>query len=145
VPSLADLDIEELEGLAGKAMDVALNRMGIRLDKRRQSDLREYLVELGLRMAKTYDPSVGQAFSTWYYRRARMRVVDWLRSTHGDSRYGMALAKLEVSYPSVSLGHIDAESFDRWTPVVEDPDPGSLADAIVELGQASQRMRAGRS
>jgi hypothetical protein len=34
--------------------------------------------------------------------------------TLAGSRYGMALAKLEVSYPSVSLDHIDAESFDRW-------------------------------
>jgi hypothetical protein len=137
VSSLADLDIEELEGLAGKAMDVALTRMGIRLDKRRESDLREYLVDLGLQMATTYDPGVGQAFSTYFYRRARMRVVDWLRSTHGDKRHGLSLAKLEVSYPAVSLDHVDAESFDRWTPVIEDPEPDSLADAIVEFDRAS--------
>lgn len=35
---LADLDVAELEGLAGKAMMVALTRMGIRLDERRKQD-----------------------------------------------------------------------------------------------------------
>jgi len=130
----AGLEVEDIEGLAGKAMGVALTRMSIRLDRRRRDDLLEYLVGLGYEMAATYDPDVGQAFSTYYYRRARRRVIDWLRHTHGDSRYGAALAKLPITYPE-SLHAIPDEAADSRFLTTEDPQPDSLADAIVELGR----------
>jgi hypothetical protein len=63
--------------------------------------------------------------------------------------YGMTLAKLEVRYPSVSLDHVDAESFDRRTPVVRilsptlSPSPlwssGPTRDAILERFGSSCR------
>ena len=86
-------------------------------------------------MARDYDPSVGQAFSTWYYRRARRRVIDRITLTHGDKRRGQALKKLEFTYPSMSLNQIaDASPDARWL-VVDDPEPDSLVDAIIELGR----------
>ena len=73
----AEFDVEAIEGLAAKAARVARARMSMPLDERRSADLHEYLVDLGFQMSATYDPTVGQAFSTWYYRRARRRVIDW--------------------------------------------------------------------
>lgn len=135
----AEFDVDAIEGIAGKAMDVALKRLGIRLDKRRSEDLHEYLVDLGFRMAMTYDPTVGQAFSTWFYRRARLRVIDWLRITHGDKRKKTGiLAKLEFSYPSVSLEAISDNGHERThhrALAIEDPERDPLSDAIVALGQ----------
>jgi DNA-directed RNA polymerase specialized sigma24 family protein len=133
-----EVTLHELNGLAGKAGNVALKRLNIRLDERRRDDLHDYLVEIGVRMARDYDPSVGQAFSTWFYRCARRGVIDWLRKTHGDPRHKRGpLAKLEVHYPSASLDAIVAVSTheDARFRSVEDPEPDSLADAIVELGQ----------
>lgn len=127
--------LEELDGLAGKAANVALARLRIRLDKRREEDLHDYLVELGVKMATEYDPDVGQAFSTWFYRRARQRVIDWLRRTHGDPRYGAALARLPVTYPEFSVECIVGDSPNMRALTVEEPERDSLADAIVELGR----------
>lgn len=132
----ADVDMAQIDGLAGKAAHVALTRLSIRLDKRRSDDLHDYLVMLGIEMAATYDPAYGQAFSTYFYRRARRRVIDWLRRTHGDPRHKSgALAKLPVSYPSASVEAVyDQRQLSTYFSV-EDPEPDSLADAVVELGR----------
>jgi hypothetical protein len=130
--------VDDIESLAGRAMTDGLRRVGVRLlERRKHDDLLDYLVELGLRMAKEYDPTVGQAFSTWYYRRARMRVIDWIRSTHGRSRDGNALGKLAISYPESLDRLLDAnvEYSGTWTAVHVDVDEASFGDALVELGK----------
>ncbi len=128
--------LEELEGIAGRAMMDALGRLHIRLDGPRYDDLHEYLVGLGCEMAATYDPAFGQAFSTYFYRRARRRVIDWLRKTHGDPRHSAgALAKLPITYPKSLSGASGDWTTDALSLAVEDPEPDSLADALVELGR----------
>jgi DNA-directed RNA polymerase specialized sigma24 family protein len=105
------------------------------LDPRRTEDLHDYITEVGWKMAATYDPEVGQAFSTYFFRRARMRVIDWVRSTHGDSRYANGLKKLAISYPE-SLTDLEAQAPARHdSAIVDHMEPESLSDAIVELGR----------
>jgi hypothetical protein len=130
------VDVEQLKSLAGRAISSQLARMGMRLDQRRHDDLHDYIVELGIGMAAEYDPAVGQSFSTFYFRRARMRVIDWLRSTHGDPRHTLgALSKLPVSYPE-SLDTLEAANPGAFAKVLDDPaDRDSLADAIVSVGK----------
>ena len=130
----AEFDVEAIEGIAGKAMDVALKRLGIHLDERRSEDLKEYLVDLGFRMSVTYDPSFEQAFSTYFYRQARLRVIDWIRATHGDARYGRQLEKLPFTYPE-SIHAVLEQSGNLRALAIEDPERDSLGDAIVELGR----------
>jgi hypothetical protein len=125
--------LEEIDGLAGRGMTSALDRMRMHLDERRYDALHDYLVRHRLEMAATYDPEVGQAFSTYFFRRARRRVIDWIRRTHGDKRYGNEL-KLPLNFPE-SLSTITDHDHASTRVAIEDPEPDSLADAIVELGR----------
>ena len=75
-----------IRGLAAKAAHDALRRNGGFLDHDRREDLISYLCVVGLTAKQNFDPAYGQAESTFLYRRMRVRVVDWYRTTFGDSR-----------------------------------------------------------
>ena len=44
------------------------------------------MLEVGVKYAASYEPGHGIGISTFLYRRMRIRVTDWYRSTLGDSR-----------------------------------------------------------
>ena len=80
----------DLRLLAAQAAHDGLRRMRAYLDEDRFQDLVSYLVIVGLRADVRFDPSFGQARSTYLYRRMRPRIVDWYRQTMGDDRYSPA-------------------------------------------------------
>lgn len=59
---------------------------GAFLDRDRREELDSYLAEVGARYALRFDPSYGQAMSTYLYRVMRRRYPDFLRTTLGDNR-----------------------------------------------------------
>jgi hypothetical protein len=77
---------EQLLGLSRKAASDALRRKGAFLDPGRFEDLADYMLEVGVKHAASYEPGHGLSLVTFLYRRMRIRYVDWCRSTLGDSR-----------------------------------------------------------
>ena len=77
---------EALHGLSRKAATDALRRHGAFLEQDRFEQLADYMLEVGVKYAARYEPGHGIGMSTFLYRRMRIRYVDWLRVTLGDSR-----------------------------------------------------------
>jgi DNA-directed RNA polymerase specialized sigma24 family protein len=79
-------EIVDLRALASKAARDGLRRIGARLDDARFEDLVSDLTIAGLRAQARFDPTVGQAQSTWCYRTMRRRIPDHFRKLLGDAR-----------------------------------------------------------
>ena len=77
---------EQLLNLSRKAADEALRRKGAFLDEHRFEELADYMLEVGVKYAARYEPGHAIGMSTFLSRRMRIRYVDWLRATLGDSR-----------------------------------------------------------
>jgi hypothetical protein len=77
---------EQLLGLSRKAAGDALRRHAAFLDQDRFDDLADYMLMVGVKYAARFEPGHGIGMSTFLYRRMRMRYVDWIRTTLGDSR-----------------------------------------------------------
>ncbi len=90
---LALLDVRDVEKLARSALDDRLRLWGAHLHQQDHDDAVAYLVAVVWELSRDYDPApgpgytTGQAFSTYAYRRAQLRTVDWFRRRFGDARY----------------------------------------------------------
>jgi hypothetical protein len=81
-------DVADAESLARRALEDRLKTWGAHLEPCDYEDALSFLVGLAWELADKYDPAFGQSFSTFCYRRLRLRLVDWYRSRFGDARYG---------------------------------------------------------
>ena len=77
---------EQLLGLSRKAATDAVRRKGAFLDEHHFEDLADYMLEVAVRYAPRFELGHGIGMSTFLYRRMRIRFIDWLRVTLGDSR-----------------------------------------------------------
>jgi hypothetical protein len=77
---------EALFSLSRRAAHDALKKHGAYLDEQRFEELADYMLEVGVRYAARYEPGHGIAIGTFLYRRMRIRYIDWLRLTLGDTR-----------------------------------------------------------
>jgi hypothetical protein len=77
---------EQLLKLSRKAAQDALRKRGAFLDQDRFDELADYMLEIGVRYAARYEPGHGIGMSTFLYRRMRIRYIDWIRITLGNSR-----------------------------------------------------------
>jgi hypothetical protein len=88
-------DVDDVEALAGKALDDAISGFG---GKRRpdnghylstpdREDAIAYLITTCWHLAARYNPDRGWSFSKYAYRTLRLRTVDWYRQRYGDSRW----------------------------------------------------------
>jgi len=70
-----------------KALHDGLNRRGAYLPPDRFEDAASFMLVIACRAVLRFDPSYGQALSTFVYRRTRPRLIDWYRSVLGDTRH----------------------------------------------------------
>jgi hypothetical protein len=84
-------DVEDVEALCGRVLDVRLRRWGAVLDEQDNEEALAFLIarawELALKFDPWYEATRQRSFSTFLYRRLRFAVVDWYRLRHGDWRY----------------------------------------------------------
>ena len=98
--------------LAARAAHDGVERCGGFLDHDRLEDLVSYLSVIAVRYDARYDPSFGQARSTFIYRVLRRRVTDWYRKELGDSRYQARPRPMMVP-----LSEQDTDEADPWETV----------------------------
>jgi DNA-directed RNA polymerase specialized sigma24 family protein len=80
-------DVDDVEKLLQRAISASPI---VYLDEDRRDDLLCFLFEMAVKAARDFDPHYGdggQSFATFLYRRAKLRVVDWLRRNYGDERH----------------------------------------------------------
>lgn len=106
-------DVDDVEGLARRALDDSITSWGARLSALDYEDAMSYLLEVMVRLAGSYDPAKGRnSFSTFAYRILRRRVVDWYREAKGDARYGHH--KRIVAISDEERSRIEAEILESW-------------------------------
>ena len=105
---------EQLIGLSRKAANDALRRHSAYLDQHRFDELADYMLLVGVSYCTRYETGHGIGFSTFLYRRMRIRYTDWLRTTVGDSRHGYSSGRLPSrrSHLAARRGH--RRSVGRW-------------------------------
>ena len=86
------------------------------------------------RPAGSYDPAKGISFSTFSRRILTARIVDWYRSTFGDSRYGgrlraLSLDQLVDEWENKNDGTGAADGY------LDRNGPGARLDAVDELNR----------
>lgn len=102
---------------ARKAASDALRRHGAFLDEERFEDLTGYILEVGCRYAPRFEPGHGVGISTFVYRRMRIRYVDWLRQTMGDTRN--RVSRKHPAEPHVPPHEVDAASVEHGYELVD--------------------------
>lgn len=73
--------------LVRKALNDGLGKRAAFLPSDRADEAHGFLMIAACRAVVRFDPSYGQALSTYVYRRTRPRLTDWYRQVLGDSRY----------------------------------------------------------
>jgi hypothetical protein len=81
-------DVKDVEALADRALSDTLKSWGARLERDDREDLLAYLIGVAWEIAPAFDKAKTPSFSTFAYRRLRLRTVDWYRQRFGDARYG---------------------------------------------------------
>jgi len=76
-----------LIGIVHKALKDGLGKRAAYLPSDRFDEAHGFLMLAACRAVVRFDPSYGQALSTFVYRRTRPRLTDWYRLVLGDSRY----------------------------------------------------------
>ncbi len=79
-----------LMGIVRKALNDALGKRAAYLPHDRFDDAASFMLVAACGAVVRFDPSYGQALSTFVYRRTRPRLTDWYRQQLGDSRYPKA-------------------------------------------------------
>ena len=74
-------------GIVHKALHDGLSRRGAYLPPDRFEDAASFMLVIACRAVVRFDPSYGQALSTFVYRRTRPRLIDWYRMVLGDRRH----------------------------------------------------------
>jgi hypothetical protein len=62
--------------------------VGRNLSPHDREDALAYLIATAWELERSYNENLGLAYSTYCFRMLKLRLVDWYRSTFGDSRYG---------------------------------------------------------
>jgi hypothetical protein len=73
-------DVDDVEKLARRALADSLRTRGAHLRPDELDDAVAFLVAEAWELSRIFDPDRGSSFSTFLYRRLRLRYVDWLRS-----------------------------------------------------------------
>jgi len=76
-----------LIGIVRKALRDGLSRRGAYLPPDRFDDAASFMLVGACKAVLRFDPSYGQALSTFVYRRTRPRLIDWYRMVLGDTRH----------------------------------------------------------
>ena len=87
IRKLALHDVDDVELLCRRVLETRLSEWGAHLRRDLYEDALAYLVATAWELSTVYDPELGPSFSTYCYRLLRRRLVDWYRSTFGDSRH----------------------------------------------------------
>lgn len=130
----------DLRGLAARAAYDGLQRMGAYLERDRLEDLVSFLTVVGVKASQRFDPSVGQARSTWVYRIQRPRIVDWYRTNMGDRRHSNPLLnpRSAVPYgPAYIRGLRAEEAVERDESLAETLD--EMSERLTEEAQDTLR------
>jgi hypothetical protein len=80
-------DVDDVPALARKALDTRLNEWGAHLSPHDREDALAFLIATAWELGRSYREDLGLAYSTYCFRMLKLRLVDWYRSTFGDSRY----------------------------------------------------------
>jgi hypothetical protein len=124
-------DVEDVEGLCGKALDNRLRRWGATLKEDDREDATSYLLARAWALYLKFDPwheaTHKRSFSTFLYRRLyRFEVVNWYRIRFTDRRY-------HRDDPIVLSLEADADAgLSRLDELVPDGE-GDPADSCVDL------------
>ena len=127
--SLADVD--DVEGLCGKALETRLRRWGAVLSEQDNEDALSYLLArawvLYLRFDPWYEATRKRSFSTFLYRRLyNFEVINWYRIRFGDRRYQ------DGDTIVLSLDHDADGSLSELDELVSDGE-GDPADSCLDL------------
>lgn len=135
-----------------------MRRLHMHLEDDRLDDLISFLVVVGLRAHARFDPAVGQAETTYLYRRMRPRVIDWLRQELGDARpmgggraaFRRGLLTLDEMNLDEIPGHAspwqsDADAEAEWAEAIEQLSAGLSDEARETLELIGLRLVDGAS
>jgi hypothetical protein len=106
-------DVEDVEALCGRVLDVRLRRWGAVLDEQDNEDARSYLLARAWVLFLKFDPwheaTYRRSFSTFLYRRLySFEVVNWYRLRYGDRRYADDTVVLSLDHDANgALGRLD--------------------------------------
>jgi hypothetical protein len=106
-------DVEDVEGLCGKALDARLRRFGATLKEDDNEDAMAFLLArawwLYLRFDPWHEATDRRSFSTFLYRRLyNFEVINWIRLRFGDSRYPNRPVVLSLDFDADGeLGELD--------------------------------------
>ena len=90
---LALKDVQDVEGLSRKILDVQLRRTHAHLSPLDFDDALAFVIATIYELSLRWSPDYGLTFSTYCWRIGQLRVVDWYRRRFGDSRFGGDVAK----------------------------------------------------
>jgi hypothetical protein len=113
-------DVDDVEGFCERILGEQLRILGARLRFHDQEDALAFLLSVAWRLSVRYDPSVGQSFSTYARRQLKLRVVDWLRTKLGRTRWSQS-DRGRVERPRRELLSLDGSSTKvvNWSAVSE--------------------------
>lgn len=77
----------DIEKLVARVLDDQLRATGARLGHHDREDALTHLVGLAWECSVEYDPERGLSFSTFAYRRCRLRLADWHRQRLNRTYY----------------------------------------------------------
>ena len=126
-------------GIVHKALHDGLNRRGAYLPPDRYEDAASFMLIGACKTVLRFDPSYGQALSTFVYRRTRPRLIDWYRMVLGDPRHASTFeARHAFHFADRYEDELDGVTYEL------DDDEHDLDRAEEELGRGlSEQARRG--
>ncbi len=124
-------------GIVHKALHDGLSRRGAYLPPDRFDDAASFMLVAACKTVLRFDPSYGQALSTFVYRRTRPRLVDWYRMVLGDTRHASTF--------KVRHAFLFAERYEDELDGVPYEDSYELDDDEHDLDRAEEELGRGLS
>jgi len=112
-------DVDDLEGLCRKVIDVQLRKTHAHLRPADFDDCVAFLIQAAFELSLRYDPSRGLAFSTYCWRILRLRIVDYYRARFSDQRFGGEEKRnvdFAVSLDAAADGSVDGDPLGATLP-----------------------------
>jgi DNA-directed RNA polymerase specialized sigma24 family protein len=80
-------DVDDVEGLARRALGDQLRSMGAHLSGHEHEDAVTFLIETTWEASLRFDPSRSSSFSKFSYQLCRRRTIDFIRQRNGRTKW----------------------------------------------------------